>query len=278
MKLTNAFLVIILVSIPLEIFAELSVESSMDWSSGQFGIMASRPLDPGMSPSDHPQALTALERELLPHVVEELGRLAWNHRGTLQEQMERDPSLRTSVENLAGSLKREWSRLSEDRHSVEASYTVELANILPEIFPSSGYENFSRTPIGWVPVPEDSWTGIVIYVPQKMPVRGTGISANVRPALYARILSEELEILADPASGNGSLLSYRSMENRDRAESLTGRRPYRVMARELYGEYPCDIILSEEDTERILAADSGRQALYEGRIVILLDSEFEQLQ
>ena len=121
MKLTYAFVFIILVVLPLEIFAELNVESSMDWSTGQFGIMASRPLDPGMSPSDHPQALTALERELLPHVVEELGRLAWDHQGTLQEQMERNPALRTSVENLARTLYRELSRLSEDRNSVEAT-------------------------------------------------------------------------------------------------------------------------------------------------------------
>ena len=273
MKLTYAFVFIILVVLPLEIFAELNVESSMDWSTGQFGIMASRPLDPGMSPSDHPQALTALERELLPHVVEELGRLAWDHQGTLQEQMERNPALRTSVENLARSLYREWSRLSEDRNSVEASYTVDLAKILPEIFPSSGFDMISHKPIGWVPVPEDGWTGIVIYVPQNLPVRGTGLSSDVRPALYARILSDDLEVLTDPATGNRILLSYLRMENRAEAESLTGRRPYRVMARELYGDYPCDIILSEDDTERILAAESGRQALSEGRIVILLDSE-----
>jgi hypothetical protein len=274
-KLRNIICIIILF-LPLNgIFAEVTVESTLNWSTGEFGITASRTLDPGMSPSDHPQALTALERELLPYILEELGRLAWDRQGTLKDQWERDPSVRTSVENLAASLNREWSRLSDDRKSVEASYTVQLGTVLPEIFPSNSLAGYSEKPIGWVPVPDDAWTGIVIYAPPELPVRGTGLNSNPRPALYARILSSDLEILADPGAGGGRLLSYQSIADRALAEPLTGRRPYQVMARELYGEYPCDIILSEDDTRRILAADSSRQALSDGRIVILLDDVSE---
>ncbi len=261
-----------MISVPQGIFAQIVVESSIDWSTGRFELMASEPLGSGMSPSDHPQALTALERNLPPYVIKELGRLAWNRRGTLEEQMEKNPSLRTTIENLARSLNREWSRLSENRKSVEASYSIELAEVLPRIIPAAGFETLSGKPIGWVAVPDDGWTGILIYVPKSLPVRGTSLFSDVRPALYARVLSENLEVLADPALENGKLLSYRSLESREKAESLIGRRPYKVMARELYGEYPCDIILSEEDTRRILAADSGRQALSDGKIVILLDS------
>jgi hypothetical protein len=275
LKLRYIICIIVLFLPLIGLFAEVRVESTLNWSTGEFGITASRSLDPGMSPSDHPQALTALERELLPYIVEELGRLAWDRQGTLKNQWERDPSVRTSVENLAASLNREWSRLSDDRKSVEASYTVQLGTVLPEIFPSTGLTGYSEKPIGWVPVPDDAWTGIVIYAPPELPVRGTGLNSTPRPALYARILSSDLEILADPGAGGGRLLSYQSIADRTLAEPLTGRRPYQAMARELYGEYPCDIILSEDDTRRILAADSSRQALSDGRIVILLDDVSE---
>lgn len=272
MKLQKVLSIFTLFLIANVLNAEVKVESSIDWQTGRFAVMASRTLDPGMSPSDHPKALTALERELLPFVVEELGGLVWDNRGTLKEYMDRDPSLRTSVEALAGKLTREWSRLSEDRKAVEASYTVMLGSVLHEIFLSSGYSGRPEKPVGWVPAPEDAWTGIVIYVPSGLPVRGTGLKSDPLPALYSRILSDDLEVLADPTAGSGKLLSYSEMENRAGSESLSGRRPYRVMARELYGEYPCDIILSKEDTKRILAADSGRQALSDGRILILLDT------
>lgn len=268
-KLLNILILFLFASV---LNAEVNVESSIDWSTGRFALMASRTLNPGMSPSDHPKALTALERELLPFVVEELGALVWDNRGTLKEYMDRDPSLRTSVEALAGNLDREWSRISEDRKAVEASYTVMLGSVLHEIFISSTYAANSKKPVGWVPVPEDDWTGIVIYVPSGLTVRGTGLDADPVPALFSRILSDDLEILADPANDGGKLLSYINMENRENSKPVTGRRPYQVMARELYGEYPCDIILSREDSRRILAADSGRQALSDGRIVILLDT------
>jgi hypothetical protein len=208
--------------------------------------------------------------------MKELGQLAWNHRGTLQEQMNKDTALRTYIEKIAGSLKLEWSRLSEDQKSVEASYSLELEDVLPKIIPSAGIGELSEKPIGWTPVPEDSWTGILIYVPGDLPVRGTGLTADIRPALFARVLSDDIEVLADPSAGSRHLLSYVSVRDRQETESLIGRRPYRVMARELYGDYPCDIILSKEDTRRILAADSGRQALSEGRIVILIDPESSQ--
>jgi len=275
MKLTRLFTLYILIMIPSVIFSEITVESSMDWSNGHFELLARKALDSGMSPSDHPQALKALESELQPYVIHELGRLAWDRKGTLQEQMDSNPSLRAYIEIIADALNLEWSRLSEDQKSVEASYSLELEEILPEIIPSSDIEHGFEIPIGWVPVPEDSWTGLLIYVPENIPIRGTGLLSDIRPALFARILSDNLEVLVDPSKGNRQLLSYRNIQDREKTESLIGRRPFKIMARSLYGEYPCDIILSKEDTRRILAAESGRQALSEGRIVILIDSGSE---
>lgn len=272
MKKITASFIITLAVLPLPLCADTRVESTIDWSSGQFSISATRTLDSGMSPDDHPRALALMERELPPLVVDAFEQLAWDRLGSLENHLVMNPSLRTSVEILADTLTREWSRISADRKSIEASYTVELSAVLPELFPLSANEGISPIPIGWVPIPEDPWTGIVIYVPDSLPLRGTGLSSSLRPAIYARVLSDNLEVLADPATGIGTFLRYRSLESREGAENINGRRPYRVMARELYGEYPCDIILNEEDSRRILAADSGRQALADGRIIILLES------
>jgi hypothetical protein len=257
---------------PAGIFGQVNVESAMDWSNGHFSVYASRSLDPGMSPSDHPRAIAALESELLPHVVGELGKLALNRDGILSELMAGKPALRTSVEMLARSLVREWSRISADRKSVEASYSVVLSEVLPEIFAPVSFLKDPEVSMGWMPVPEDGWTGIVIFVPDKLRVRGTGIDAKIRTALFARILTVDLEVLSDPANGNRIPYSYRMMDERNLAEPLIGRRPFQVMARELYGEYACDIILGREDSDRLLSSESGRKALMDGRIVILLDS------
>ena len=248
----------------------------MNWSTGRFELLVSKTLDDGMSPSDHPQTLKSLERELPPYIIRELGNLAWNRHGTLQELMEKNPSLKIYVESITDKIKMEWSRLSDDQKSVEAFFSLNLEKVIKEVIPPSAYDNLAKKPIGWVPVPEDDWSGILIYVPNKLPLRGTGLTANPQPALFARILSNNLEVLLDPAMGNGTTLTYRRMDDGEEKDSIIGRRPYLLMARELYGEYPCDIILSREDTQRILAADSGRRALSENRIIILLDSDSEE--
>ena len=262
---------IALAAIAAEARAETTVQSSINWTTGEFHLRASMPLGSGKSPDDHPRALEEMERELLSLAVIEFGRLAWDNRGTLDNLMKRDPEARTSVEGLASSLKREWSRLTDDYGAIEAAYVLDLGEILPRAFPSSGRRDIPGIPIGWRPIPEDDWTGIVIYVPDGLKVRGTGLISDAVPALRARILTDNLDVLADPSTGGNGLHPYSSLEDRESADVLVGRRPYRVMARGLYGDYACDIILPEEDSLNILASESGRRALTEGRIVILMD-------
>lgn len=256
----------------LSVSAQMSVETDMDWPHGRISITASRMLDSGMSPSDHPRALTALEMELPPHIFEVITSLSWDDRGTIGDLIGRDPAVRTSVEELARSLKREWSRLSEKRDAVEAAYTLDLAEVFGYLSPAPFPGKTAKIPIAWTPVPEDDWSGIIIYAPSNLPVRGTGLKASPVPALGARILTDTLEILADPAVRSGTLLSYRIRGEKDDTETLVGQRPYKTMARGLYGDFPCDIILSADDSRRIMASESGRDALASGRIVILLDT------
>lgn len=234
----------------------------MDWGSGELRISASRPLDSGMSPADHPRALEAMEREIIPLITDELERLSWDRRGNLGELVKREPILKDAVEKTALSAIRRWSRLSADAKSVEALYILIPGAVTGSFFPPEPASMRPSPPIGWVPVPEDPWSGILIYIPPELTFR-------LVPALRARILGSDLTVLADPAASGAPGFRYHSLEERGAAESQVGRRPYRAVARALYGESPCDIILSEDDLRRITASPSARRALEEGRTAIL---------
>lgn len=257
---------------PVQTFAQTSIETEMDWRTGQLNVLATQALGSDMLPEAHPRALATLERGLSALLINEISDLPWNRFGKLKKYIDRVPSSMDSIEQLAESLNKEWSRISEDRKVVEAFYTLNLTELLPEFFPATDKLSLPRTPVGWIPIPEDDWTGIVIYVPENTLIWGTGISLPPRPALYARILSDNLSVLFDPAKSESGFLSYHDVANRSEIDSLVGRRPYRTMARGLYGEFPCDIVLSDEDAKRILSSDSGREALSKGRVAILLDS------
>ncbi len=256
---------------PSRVFAQIQIRSHMDWSTGILKIEASRPLEEGPSPSNHPMALAALERDFVSLAADEIGRLVLDNTGTLNQQKSTDGALRSRIETLAREMERQWSRISGDFKLIEASYLVNLRNALPELVEVNQYPKPADIPIGWVPTPQDDWTGIVIFVPNQLPLRGTGLVSNPVPALRARLLSGSLQVLLDPASSGGSYLSYRTLDNRESAERLVGRRPYLVMARELYGKTPCDIIISDEDARRLLASASGRDSLSQGRAVILVE-------
>ena len=249
--------------------AQTTISTSMDWGNGQFRVLAVRPLDTGMSPADHPRALHYMEQELAPLIIESLGQLAWNSGGILADFAAEQPKFRSGMETLARALNREWSRLSIDRKSVEAEYTVNAASIAAKVFPVNASVDKPDETIGWVPVPDDPWTGILIYAPSDLPIRGTGVTAAPRQALRAQILDPELNPLSNP---NTPPIPYFPLGRREELDAMVGRRPYRAMARELYGKIPCDLILGMEDSQRIIASESGRRALMEGRIAILLDN------
>jgi hypothetical protein len=265
------FAIILIPYIAVNLWSETTVSSTMNWQTGRFSLTAARALGEGAAPDDHPRELSLLEREITPYLADQLGNLPWDYRDTLKDLMSRSPSTRTSLENLAGSLEKEWSRLSDDYTAVEAQYFVDLGDRLAQYFPPESNQIFPEPPIGWTPIPRDGWTGIVVYVPEELPLRGTGLLVEAKPALRARILSDELEVLYDPGSHGSSMMTYLPLEDRTDSEDITGRRPYRTMARGVYGEFPCDIIISQEDRDRIMATESGRRSLAEGRIVVLMD-------
>ncbi len=248
-----------------------NLETRMDWSSGIFSLQASMALEPGMSPEDHPRALEAMERELPALVAEELSMLAWDNMGTLGDMIRRQPAARTVIELMAQSLQRQWSRLSSNYSRVEALYILNLGEALSLYFPSPVPFALEETPPGWTPLPADGWTGVNIYLPAELHLRGTMREEQSQAALRARILGSDLQVLFEPSSASSRLLTYLPLSRRAEGEEITGRRPYRTMARELYGDFPCDLVLSDEDTRNLLSSPSGREALAEGRVLILLE-------
>lgn len=263
-------ILVLLINAPL--MAQTSINSRMNWDTGELLISALWPLQSKMMPSNHPEALNTLEQELPPLAIKELKTITWNREKSMGEMANTDPGYQSILMQITGNMKRNWSRISEDYSSIQAEYSVNLFEAANQYFPAEYAAPELKAPISWFPQPEDPWSGIVIYLPDKLPLRGTGTRVKAIPALKARILSDSLDVLFDPEYEGYSSLRYYSLENHEQALSVAGRRPYRTMASALYGSLPCDIILSEMDTQSITASESGRQALYDGKIVILFES------
>ena len=254
----------------LPLYSETSVSSSFNWSSGLFEIVISRDLGKGLSPSDHPKALIALEEDMPGYTVKELGKLQWDRNDSIQSLADKNPYYRKIIEKMALALNLKWSRLSEDHKKIEVKYSGNLKELIPEFFPENTAGDLPHRPLEWVAEPQDGWSGIVIYVPEGLPVKGTNVTNNAIPAINARIINKDMEVLFDPAIKH-NWLSYYGLKDTDGINSTAGGRPMQIMARELYGIFPCDIVISNEDSKRILASDSGIKAIATGKVAVLFD-------
>ncbi|MCG8453072.1 MAG: hypothetical protein MI717_07820 [Spirochaetales bacterium] len=250
---------------------DLSIETDLNWKTGEFQLQASLPLPNTMSPSDHPRLLNQLENELTTRALTTLETLPWNRYGTLKQQ---GTPYFPVMESLALSLKRQWSRLSSDQTQVEAQYTMNLQEIVPSLALGTGQREVWESPMGWTAQPETSWTGLVIYVPQSLPVRGTSQLRPLQPAINARLLGDQLEVLVSPEQGD-SIPSYTTLSDYLEDSTRTGRFPLRTMAREIYGSVPCDIILSEEATKTLLKSPNLLNLVQSGRWVLIFEDSLD---
>jgi hypothetical protein len=125
-------------------------------------------------------------------------------------------------------------------------------------------------------VPTKKYTGILIYVPDPLPVWGEkGRTAALRPCLFPAIRDEATTVvyerdMADPevlkASG---LIAYASSLEDPAIEERVGKDPLRLLAVGVYGHYPTDPMLAREDVLLIAADPDNRELLKRGRVAVV---------
>ncbi|TGK19223.1 hypothetical protein EHO61_07065 [Leptospira fluminis] len=112
----------------------------------------------------------------------------------------------------------------------------------------------------------DSYTGLIVDA-RHLPVE---------PALFPEIRNEDGVTLYSPlflkkgtVTNNGFAI-YLSDPKEAMTRGISGDKPYLTTALSVSGKYPVDLVISNEDGERILASPKTREALRKGKVVILL--------
>jgi hypothetical protein len=128
--------------------------------------------------------------------------------------------------------------------------------------------------IEWVPTRE--FTGVVIYAGDPMPLHGTDERVMLQPALLPEIYDENLrpvlvQDMVDPAAiERWGIVHYTRSTDADLWRDRVGSQPFRITARRAFGVLPTDILIGEEDADRLLSTEHNRQLLRDGRIVVIL--------
>ena len=258
---------------------DMTVARHIDWEEGSLTLSISAPIArasrnrAGAFHSIQQQIQSELPR-LFPQVLLDM---PIDSNDNADMRIADDRSLLGRIIGIASSGSKIRTRQTVDLRHVEVDYRWRL-------FPDIGglFVGHSRP----VPVPRrigltpgDAFSGIVIYAAEPLPVRGESRRALARPTLFPTIYDSELRPILrpemlDPATlRQGGVVAYSSSLDPDDWQSRVGLNPLRITATELFGRFAADLVVADEDAERILSREHNRTLLRNARIIIIVAAE-----
>lgn len=256
---------------------EISWKLAEEWDRGVLTWHIALSLDE--EASIHPSTRRILEREVetrFPGIlIESLYPLLIDSNRNLGEAAAESPWLRSDLAALGQRAKVLSSRYHSDMCCWESVLSVQLYPDMVELFLTHREAKPPRQRLSLEPVA--NYTGILIYVERELPIHGLHTRGSLKPALFPRILDEELETvvsasMVDPAvlSKEGMLL-YLPLDRIGEAEKRVGTTPLRIAAGELYGRYSSDLVIPQEGAARILSNSHNINLIRAGRIAIIVE-------
>jgi hypothetical protein len=130
------------------------------------------------------------------------------------------------------------------------------------------------------------YSGIIIIADDELPVHGRRGQALVEPCIFPKIWDTDMNLIYErnmlnPENETGNrMVHYTARESIFRPGPsglegdlavLLGANPLRILAREVFGLYPTDMVIDREDALKILSSENNRRLLREGRVVMVLN-------
>lgn len=261
---------------------ELSENSYINWTEGFIAASASVPLPTIVLDRNHPDygkpdtALSISEarerareqarENAILLLMKSLENLPMDQEHSVRERMVRDGEFRYNMGRAVSSI------LTRTRRTGEGYVSIELA--LPFYQTSGLYSLFPRGEFQDLPVPtldvsgaSDRITGIVIDVSE---------FPEFRASLEPRFYSEQGRLVFGPEIASRTHLVHRGpvVFYNDRERAMDDRRlgiaPFYTFAAGVLGKNKSDLMLDSDSVYKILSSPSGRDALRNCAIVVVL--------
>lgn len=271
-----ALLLLRIVALPAEEL-EISADREFDWQEGVLRVrMTARAADPSsVRPGFVHRAQGAIETAFLNALFESLLTLPVDSVDLVEDRVNDNPVLASEIASLREQAIPALPRPSPDLVSVEREYAVPIYPDFVRLFVTHSIPFRMEEVISWVPT--TNFTGVIIYAAEKLPHRGTGEYVFPLPALLPEIYDEDLrpvlqqDMLIPDAVRTRGVVAYASDTDEERWRERIGTNPYRIMATQVYGVHPTDIIIQPEDADRLLVSAHNRSLLRNGRVLVILD-------
>jgi hypothetical protein len=267
---------------PLPLKAEeepLSWTRTINWEKGELTLTIEAPL--AQTGPNLPAAVITAERRIdtaLQRIFPQaLLSVQVDSIRTFEDTIENSGFPAAELLAIAPTGKKGIPAYSRDMRKIAVSYTYYLHDLLADYFIRHTEPREIPRHISWLATRE--YTGIIIYAAGELPVHGEKRQSRIMPCLFPEIFDDAMNPLlllemADPVFLKrwGSAAYTASFDENPWKERI-GSSPLRIIASGLYGKYPTDLKIDEEDAARILSNAANRRLLAEGRVLIIFDAE-----
>ncbi len=252
------------------------VVHQINWQTGFLEITVEQPIEEQRS--NAPARLFRTQQEIeqaFPRILfESVLPLRIDSVKTVEDAVRTTPAISSRLTELSTFTERGLPRPDQQLTSLSQQFRVPIFPNLAELFVSHQIPFRMERVVRWVPT--ENFSGLVIYAAGAMPHRGTGestlLEAALLPEIYDTTLRPVLEqdMLDPEALRRWGVVAYSEDFDEDRWRHRIGPNPYRIMAREVFGLLPTDILISPEDADRLLSSSHNRNMLREGRILVIV--------
>ncbi len=251
--------------------------AKLNWERGLLTVRleAEIPNDLATNPSATRRVKRRLERRIDEPYLDAVNRLQLNSAQKVEAALNRDADLTTRIRRTADALVQRYTGPTADLTSAAVEFSLDIHPTLTRTFAAHTHPRPVPRVRGWHP--SRSFTGVVIYATDALPVHGEDRSETPVPALLPRLHDDErFETLFEPGMVESRYLErwgpvgYTQPGHETRFVQRVGNTPLRVLASGVYGTQPTDLMVPREHAVRLLSREENRRLLAEGRVLIVL--------
>ncbi|GHU31751.1 hypothetical protein FACS1894172_07190 [Spirochaetia bacterium] len=266
---------------------QFSVSGSIDWDKREITVTSSLNLESASIrlPTGRVRAEESLRASLVQAVRPFILEVPVDSANKVGDLVTRGDMSLQQVDELARGVKQIPASLSPDLTEIRARYIVNLNEISSALI---RHTSAADIPHSLTPTPATAYTGIIIIANDPLPIHGRHESTLAVPSLFPKIWDTSMNLifernLMDPQIARNEPIVHYVSANRIfqstpsgmDAELLArvGPRPFRILAREIFGIYPTDIVIDPADALLLVSSEENRKLLREGRITFVLNDE-----
>jgi hypothetical protein len=255
------------------------LQSRVDWKEGVLELTVTRALDPSVDalPRAKSQAASAIDEAFFGLLVQALSTVVADSSRTLGQVASGDSAVFSWVQALARDASTDELALTPDFSRLAARYRIPLFGehgLTTPLFPAQDSPIPRR--LGYVST--RVFSGLVIYARDPLPSVGTGREEAAVPALFPRLLDEQMNVVLERSMCRGEALARWGMvgyaDSIDDNEILrrTGQHPLQVAARAVFGKNPVDLVIPTEAARQLLSRAENIDMLKDCRILVIYGS------